>query len=111
MPEKETILQKIDSLTTVVASPVIAGKTYSEDQIWEGNELGANFKLIKEKLFPEAPAIYKLNVSGDENGAKKIISDIENIFGKPLIKGLGPISPETRYVLWNAEAAEKNRHR
>lgn len=110
MPGKETILARTNYLPTV-ESPVVTGLMYSDDQIWEGDEEQAHFKVTKEKLpYPQLPSVYALSVSGKKKGIEKIIADFKTVFGEPLIRNMDSNLQGFHFVLWNAEEVDKKRN-
>jgi hypothetical protein len=102
MPEKEEILKRTNTLTAVI-SPMGTDRAYSENEIWEGSEFGAHYRVIKKKLPPQMLTVCEVTVSGDNLGKEKVIKKFEEAFDKPLIKHAGIISPETKVALWNVK--------
>ena len=109
MPEKEVILRKT-SLLPLVKSPATTGRIYQDNEIWEGDENQAHFKITKEKLpFPQLPPIYSLSVSGKTQVIEKVIADFKNAFGEPLIRNTDPSLPGIHFVLWDATKIDRQR--
>lgn len=86
MPDREQIISRLKRLPAI---PV--GQEAEDNEIWEGDELGAHFKVTKETiLLPKAPNIpdsltmYGLSLSGHKTGVGKIISDFVNVLGDPM---------------------------
>lgn len=105
--EKEEIFARTKNLPEIEM-----GNIAKDHQIWEGNELGANFKITKEFLstpIGKLPAVYALSVSGDEDGKVRLIADFENAFGRPISRNSVPILPGIEFVLWKAANVDRQR--
>lgn len=105
MPERQTILTRID-LLPIVEPPLITGLMDTDNRIWEGDEDGAHFNLTKEQLpYPQLPPMYTLSVWGNRAGIEKIIEDFKNVLGEPLIRTL----KGRDFVSWNALEVDRKR--
>jgi len=96
--EREEIIRRTGNL------PIIHPEKIAEDhEIWEGNEVGAHFKITRNYL-PQAPFInfYVLSLSGVRRGREKIISDFKSVFGEPDSQYTLPQTPGVYFLSWDA---------
>ena len=109
MPDKEQIISRLRVLPTIQM-----GHVAKDGQIWEGNEMGAHFKVTRETLpLPRntkglnALTLYALSVSGLMLGKEKVVDDFIRALGVPIFPPEDLSNPGMSMIAWEASQVDK----
>jgi len=99
--ERDTIIKRTRRLP-VKELGTIAG----DEEIWEGSEEGASFKLTKEALPIEGMAFYSLSMSGKPEVVLRLSDEFAQVFGEPTSIDANPELPGIIFFSWLSEEVD-----